>query len=289
MIGYMITAAVTAAAGFFMRSAYERKHFSTDKYIIESEKLEASEKNFVFLSDLHSNSFGEGNERLLRAINQIHPDGILIGGDMMVCKGERDLEVTLMLVKKLAADYPVYYANGNHEERMKRERKIYGNQYEEFTKGLKDAGVCYLSDRSVEIDGNIRITGCNMKEVYYRHRFTVPDLPTGELASHVGPADKKRFQILLLHSPLFFEPCRKWGADLTLSGHFHGGTIRLPFFGGIMTPQYQFFLPWCAGRFEEDGKVMIVSRGLGTHSINIRFHNKSQLVWVCLRRKKRKT
>jgi predicted MPP superfamily phosphohydrolase len=72
---------------------------------------------------------------------------------------------------------------------------------------------------------------------------------------------------------------------LTLSGHFHGGTIRLPYLGGVMTPQYQFFLPYCAGEFRSDGKDMIVSRGLGTHSINIRLNNKPQVVVVDLKRK----
>ena len=52
-----------------------------------------------------------------------------------------------------------------------------------------------------------------------------------------------------------------------------------------MTPQFQFFLPWCAGTFEENGKTMIVSRGLGTHSINIRLNNKPQLVVVDLKKK----
>ena len=60
-----------------------------------------------------------------------------------------------------------------------------------------------------------------------------------------------QYQILLLHSPLFFEECRRWGADLTLCGHFHGGTIRLPFLGGVMTPQFQFFIPWCAAGLTE--------------------------------------
>lgn len=71
---------------------------------------------------------------------------------------------------------------------------------------------------------------------------------------------------------------------MTLAGHFHGGTIRIPGLGGVMTPQYQFFLPWCAGDFERDGKRMIVSRGLGTHSINIRLNNRPQLVLIRLRR-----
>ena len=110
----------------------------------------------------------------------------------------------------------------------------------------------------------------------------LPALPENELERHCGRADQSRFQILLLHSPLFFNNCRHWGADLTLSGHFHGGTIRLPLLGGIMTPQYQFFLPWCAGRFDKEGKTMIVSRGLGTHSVNIRLNDRPQLIHITL-------
>ena len=85
-----------------------------------------------------------------------------------------------------------------------------------------------------------------------------------------------------MHSPLYFHACRHWGADLTLAGHFHGGTIRIPGLGGVMTPQYQFFLPWCAGSFEQEGKWMAVGRGLGTHSINIRLNDMPQLLVVHL-------
>ena len=94
-------------------------------------------------------------------------------------------------------------------------------------------------------------------------------MTTEYLERHLGPADDSRFQILLAHSPLYFEQYADWGADLTLSGHFHGGTIRLPFVGGVMTPQYQFFHPYCAGEFEKDGK-------------HIRFCNRPQLMVVRL-------
>ena len=83
---------------------------------------------------------------------------------------------------------------------------------------------------------------------------------------------------------MFFKEYAAWGADLSLSGHFHGGTIRLPVVGGVMTPQYQFFYPWCAGQFERGGRQMIVSRGLGTHSVNVRLWNKPQVVVVKLRK-----
>ena len=100
----------------------------------------------------------------------------------------------------------------------------------------------------------------------------------------LGQPDEKRFSILLAHSPVFFEEYAAWGADLTLSGHFHGGTIRLPVLGGVMTPQYQFFYPRCAGEFtDEKGRRMLVGRGLGTHSINIRFCDKPQVLVVKLK------
>ena len=192
---------------------------------------------------------------------------------------------------------------------MNQERDVYGDLYDRFQIELKRLGVHYLSDRSEEINPWIRVTGCNLREIYYKHHFTVPELPMEELSERVGTAaEKTRFhqmkesfspdlaekerkaghemyEILLFHSPLFFETCRKWGADLTLCGHFHGGTIRIPGLGGVMTPQYQFFLPWCAGRFDADGKTMIVSRGLGTQSNNVRLNDRPELVCVSLRGK----
>ena len=139
----------------------------------------------------------------------------------------------------------------------------------------------YLSD-STAVDGDLAITGIDLDKKYYEN-FRPQTLRSRDVERMAGPADQERFQILLAHSPLFFDAYREWGADLTLSGHFHGGTIRLPLLGGVMTPQYQFFLPCCAGHFERDGRHMIVSRGLGTHSVRVRFNNRPQLVVVHLK------
>lgn len=285
MTGYVLlaaAAAVTAVTGFLLRSEYEKRHFVTEEYRIYSDKIKKKERNFVFLSDLHSYTFGEANKKLIEAIDRIKPDAVLIGGDMMIAREKEDPGVVLKLVKDLAISYPVYYGNGNHEQRMNERAEGGSGCREDFKKKLSALGVHYLPDESAGLFDDIRITGCDLDERYYRHRFTVPELPPDEIVEHVGKADPERFQILLLHSPLFFESSKKWGADLTLSGHFHGGTIRLPFLGGIMTPQYQFFLPCCAGRFDKDGKTMIVSRGLGTHSINIRINDKPQLIHLRL-------
>lgn len=170
MLYACIAALAAAAGGLILRSEYEKKHFVTDHYRISSKKIKGQKRDFVFLSDLHNNEFGVNNRLLIEEIDRIHPDAVLIGGDMMVSRGEADLRVTLSLVKELASRYPVYYANGNHEERMRRERTVYGGLYRKFTGELKKAGAFYLSDKSADFGTDIRITGCNMEEIYYRHR-----------------------------------------------------------------------------------------------------------------------
>jgi len=274
-----------AAAGAvsLLRSEYEREQLSVERTVIESSKI-GKNLRLVFLSDLHSHCFGEDNKRLLKAIDHVNPDVVLVGGDMMVVKKTADTVVSLKLMEKLTNRYPVFYGNGNHENRMNQERLVYGDQYDTYEKSLKKLGVIVLRDRTELYRKDIAITGVDLKEGCYKDFIPERLLPE-ELEQKTGKAGEERFQILLSHSPLYFNTYRDWGADLTLSGHFHGGTIRLPFLGGVMTPQYQFFNPYCAGTFQKDEKYMIVSRGLGTHSINIRLNNKPQLVVVDLKPK----
>lgn len=283
-------AALTAAAGLACigRSEYEKKHFTIEVTEIVSDKLK-KDRILVFLSDLHNNEFGRDNQELLEAIYRLNPDGILCGGDMMVCKGEKDTRVPLKLFRQLAACCPVYCGNGNHENRMVWERHIYGNLYEEYRDALLSMGVRYLEDSAAPLGEDILVAGVDLPQRYYCKALCrrIPDMPKGYMDHKLGAGtarrDRGRYTILLAHTPLYFDAYAAWGADLTLSGHFHGGTIRIPWLGGVMTPQFQFFLPWCAGDFEKDGKRMIVSRGLGTHSINIRLNNKPQLVVIHLR------
>ncbi|WP_101877561.1 metallophosphoesterase [Lachnoclostridium edouardi] len=278
----MEAAVLTGIAGL-LRSEYEKRHFKVEYYQTVSEKIKKN-RTVVFLSDLHSQEFGKDNKKLLKAIDQVRPDLILSGGDMMICKGKRDVKAAKKLLEALADRYPVYCANGNHECRMREEKEIYGDLYEEYVQALKSAGVTVLSNETVLVDEDLAITGYDLDKKYYK-KFKTEELRSEEIKKEAGPAHKKRYEILLAHSPLFFSAYKAWGADLSLAGHFHGGTIRLPLVGGVMTPQFQFFLPWCAGKFQENEKTMIVSRGLGTHSIRIRLFNKPQVVVVRLKNK----
>lgn len=270
-----------AAGGLLLRSSYERRALAVSRYVLETDKIQ-SDKTLVFLSDLHDNCFGQGQKELLEAIGQANPAAVLIGGDMMVVKQRADTHAALFLVEKLAGRYPVYYGNGNHEQRMERNKGQYGEQYASYRKSLLKLGVSYLSNQAAGTDYGIQISGLDIEEPYYK-RFKPETMEKDYIEQRIGKADGKKYQILLAHSPLYHEAYAKWGADLALCGHFHGGTVRIPGLGGLMTPQYQFFEKCCGGIHWKEGKAMIVSRGLGTHSVNLRLNNKPELVVICLK------
>lgn len=277
-----LCAAAGAAAAGLAWSKYERGHFVTEELVFSSSKMKEPAV-LVFLSDLHDNTFGEKNEKLLKEIKRIHPDAILIGGDTMVTKpGRADLSRTKELLQGISRlSCPVFYANGNHEQRMQRDRGVYGSMYDEFRKLLEEYQVNYLQNKTVQWRDDIAVSGVDIAWKYYQD-FHPDSMVPSYLTRRLGKAESERFQILLAHSPLFFDAYAGWGADLSLAGHFHGGTIRLPGLGGVMTPQYQFFHPFCGGVFEQNGRWMLVSRGLGTHSINIRIGNRPQLAVIRL-------
>ena len=283
---FLAAGVIVFGAGCLARSRYERDCLVTEEYRIVSEKIHGPGKTIVFLTDLHNKEFGEENSRLLEAVRKVKPDAVLFGGDGMVAKrGNYDVRIPLALLTELAKEFPVYCGNGNHECRMLWKADVYGSTYKNYRAALENAGIRYLSNGAADLDSDIRIYGLDLPKSAYLPRSG--EIPAGLLKDALGEPDPEKFHLLLAHSPLFFEEYAAWGADLALSGHFHGGTIRLPLVGGVMTPQYQFFYPRCAGYFELPGKEkeksrMIVGRGLGTHSINIRLNDKPQVVVVRL-------
>lgn len=281
MTGLIVLSACLALAGI-LRSEYEKGHFVTEEVEILTDRLQGGERTYVFLTDMHNQEFGPGNRDLLAAIHGVKPDVILAGGDMMTCKGKQNIEPAVALIKALAERYPVYHGYGNHESRMDRQRSIYEDQYDRYIEVLKARGVVFLRNEAAEDAMGVHIAGLELEDRYFR-KFGGVHMPEGYLEQKLGRASESGYQILLAHSPCYWREYAHWGADLTLAGHFHGGTIRIPVLGGVMTPQFQFFSPWCAGTFKKNGRWMLVGRGLGTHSIRIRINNRPQLLVIRLR------
>ena len=115
---------------------------------------------------------------------------------------------------------------------------------------------------------------------YYYKRFVRRKMKPGYLESVLGEKSGDQYQILLAHNPDYFRDYAQWKPDLVLSGHVHGGVIKLPFLGGVVAPSLRPFPHYDGGLFEEYGCKMILSRGLGMHTIPVRLFNPGELILV---------
>ena len=250
-------------------------NFVMHSYDIYSDKV-TKDYTFVLLSDLHGYVFGNNNDKLIDAIRKVKPDAILCAGDMFtahVVNGDIQYEPGRHLLTELASEFPVYAGNGNHENKIKSYTVEFGNQFDRYRASLNKAGVITLENDSITIpDANIRITGLDLNLDYFRKLIKKP-MDTEYIDKLVGHSEKNKFQLLIAHNPVYFENYARWGADLTVSGHVHGGIIRLPFVGGVISPSLALFPKYDGGKYEYEGKNMILSRGLGTHSIHVRLFN----------------
>ena len=227
---FLVAGIAAFGAGCLARSRYERDCLVTEEYRIASKKIHGQGKTIVFLTDLHNKEFGEENSRLFEVVRKVKPDAVLFGGDGMVAKrGNYDVRIPLALLTELAKEFPVYCGNGNHECRMLWKADVYGSTYKNYRAALENAGIRYLSNGAADLDSDIRIYGLDLPKSAYLPRSG--EIPAGLLKDALGEPDPEKFHLLLAHSPLFFEEYAAWGADLTFSGHFHGGTIRLPIVG----------------------------------------------------------
>ena len=263
--------------------------FQIIHYDIVSKKLNilTEEKKIVFLTDLHNNSYGKNNEKLLTAVKEQNPDLILIGGDMMVGKPDASTKVAEDFVGQLAKICPVYYANGNHEQRMKIYPEKFGTKYQEYKVLLEQSGVLFLENEHIDLMLDacpVQIHGLEIPREGYK-KFRKTDVSLGQIEQRIGKADSSKYQILLAHNPIYADTYLKWGADLVLSGHLHGGIVRLPGLGGIITPQFRLFPKYSGELTVKNGKSVVVSKGLGTHTIKIRFLNPAELIVLHLQGK----
>jgi predicted MPP superfamily phosphohydrolase len=280
----------------------EHKLLVSTKYTISSTRLpkQLDQTNFVVLADLHNNTFGKRNGRLINRINQLSPDFIIVAGDMINKKAPCYPSHASILLEQLAKSYPIYYAYGNHELRMEqyldmasehkrssdiKHIKYLHSTWVEFKKNLSDAGVIFLKNESIFVNKNnckLRITGISIEQKYFDRNKKLK-MEDGYLEELVEASATGEYQILIAHHPFYFKSYAKWGADVILSGHVHGGMVRLPGVGGILSPQAKFFPKYQSGVYVEDSKYLVVSRGLGSHSIMPRLFNIPELVSVNLK------
>lgn len=273
------------AAGEIYRETHT---FRVRKYKVKTKKNIGIQNcvKVIFLSDLHNCVYGNKNDKLYKAIQAEMPDMILIGGDMLVAKEGSSVQEALEFVKKLPHICQVYYTNGNHEQRMKENTDIYGDTYERYKAKLENCGVCFLENKAENIEKNgmkFSIYGLELDSSVNR-KFKKADVTEKTAEEKIGKKGKD-YSILMAHNPAYMDAYKKWGADLILSGHLHGGLVRCPGIGAVVTPQ-GFLFPKYSGEMRREGEqTIVVSRGLGSHTINIRLFNMPEVIAieVCVR------
>ena len=257
------------------RGVWENHAVRSNTVEVASEKLPAAFDGFtiVQISDLHNARFGKDQEKLVALLKAAQPDLIAITGDL-IDKRRPGMQNVLRFVERAVAIAPVFYVTGNHEAKSK--------EFPLLKEALGRLGVTLLLDRTVSIErGGAQIALAGLSDA----RFVTADKAkfaavSAEKLSAFLP--KEGFTLLLAHRPELFAVYRAAGADLTLCGHAHGGQFRLPLVGGLIAPNQGLFPKYTAGLYREEGKCMVVSRGLGNSSIPIRLNNRPEVVKAVL-------
>ncbi len=279
MLDILITVVGIVALFFIWVMLYDSNRFVVVQHTFCTQKVKQPYRAVV-LSDLHNKQFGRDNERLLEAIHKAEPDSVWIAGDMITAEAGKENTKATALLRALTEKYPVYYGSGNHEHRMKLYPEVYGDKSERYEGELAQMGVIRLVNASEQIaDTGICVWGCEIDRKYYQ-RFHGEAMEEGYMAELLGQPDEDVYNVLIAHNPDYFPAYADWGADLVLAGHVHGGIVRIPGGRGVLSPMVRFFPKYDGGIFKEKASTMLLSRGLGTHTIPVRLFNPGELLVV---------
>ena len=251
----------------------------TERFTFASPRLPEHFDGFtiVLLSDLHGAVFGEDNAPLLEAVAQAEPDLIAVTGDILDRFRETPVSYAAHLGSQLSAIAPTYFVTGNHDWAM-------GTAVaEELKDALCQSGVTVLNNDTLALwqgDEHILLSGIDDPNGYADQKS--PAQVADELLAAYGEND---FRLLLAHrNDRFAREYAPLGYDLTLSGHGHGGLIRLPFTDGLLGTNHDFFPTFTAGFYTVDGAEVLVSRGLGNSGPSFRLFNRPEVAALTLRR-----
>lgn len=233
-------------------------------YTVESDKVETPIRLAV-LADYHGCNYGDG---LIPAVDALQPDAVLLVGDIF--DDNMPWQPSEELVQGLAMKYPCYYVTGNHE--------YWSGEVDAVCRILKEAGVTVLDQDCAELNVNGQIINiCGIPDPYA--------YVDTESALYLAAEDieQEGFTVLLAHRPELIDKYAAVGAfDLVVSGHAHGGQVRIPgLVNGLFAPSQGWFPDYAGGLYVVDDITLIVSRGLARESTRLpRIFNRPELVLV---------
>lgn len=262
----------------------ELQLFKVTSYQYKTEKVDEN-VTVCFLSDLHGRTYGK---RLLQKIKQMKPDVIVIGGDVVSKKKPEELKRMIPFLKALSEVAKVYYCFGNHETTIDTvitvnvpERKA---DWDEYLQEIERLGIRILRNEGVEIADSVYLSGVELPDMFFVKQEMV-ELSSEKLKEiyEVSPKvmEENMYHLYVAHQPAYARVYETCSPDLILSGHTHGGLVRFPFIGSIISTELTFNPEFDGGRYHLSPKTdLIVSKGLGTHTYHIRILDRAEVVKI---------
>jgi len=252
-------------------------------FILYEKNLPAEFDGFkiAHISDLHS----VPANGVYEIIADSAPDVTVITGDL-VHDDDTDYDKVLDLVRKLSGISPVYAVTGNHD--------LWRFNHKHVIKTIKNHGVTFLRNEMIELEKNEKkIALFGMDDPFSK----IPDVIEEKIKKYYRQLpDYEGFKILLFHRANLFDSIKNLGFDIILSGHMHGGQIRLPWLGGVCGPTSamlskagMLFPKYTAGIYNYQNTSMIVNRGIGNTLPVPRFGNPPEVGIITLKIQKADT
>lgn len=239
-------------------------------YTVVSPKLTA-EVRLAVVTDFHSS---DNADDVVAMVTSCAPDAVLMVGDMFDDDiANRPTERTLSLMRQLSAQYPCYYVSGNHE--------AWTGEMDALYQQTEEAGVTVLrmSSGVLTVRGQ-RIALCGVPDPYEMVLSGAPDTEE-QLRQALEDVDSADFTVLLAHRPELLAKYAQFPLDLVVSGHAHGGQVRIPgVLNGLYAPNQGWFPKLAGGAYTQDGTTLIVSRGLAVRTRLPRIFNRPEVVLV---------
>lgn len=239
-------------------------------YTVASPKLTA-EVRLAVVTDFHSS---DNADDVVAMVASCAPDAVLMVGDMFDDDtANRPTERTLSLMRQLSAQYPCYYVSGNHE--------AWTGEMDALYQQTEEAGVTVLrmSSGVLTVRGQ-RIALCGIPDPYEMVFSGAPDTEE-QLRQALEDVDSADFTVLLAHRPELLAKYAQFPVDLVVSGHAHGGQVRIPgVLNGLYAPNQGWFPKLAGGAYTQGGTTLIVSRGLAVRTRLPRIFNRPEVVLV---------
>lgn len=239
-------------------------------YTVLSPKLTA-EVRLAVVTDFHSS---DNADDVAAMVASCAPDAVLLVGDLFDDDtANRPTERTLSLMRQLSAQYPCYYVSGNHE--------AWTGEMDALYQQTEEAGVTVLrmSSGVLTVRGQ-RIALCGIPDPYEMVFSGVPDTEE-QIRQAMENVDSADFTVLLAHRPELLAKYAQFPLNLVVSGHAHGGQVRIPgVLNGLYAPNQGWFPKLAGGAYTQDGTTLIVSRGLAVRTRLPRIFNRPEVVLV---------